>query len=89
MTSPNLSDLIERVEAGERSNELDVLIEVALFKPSDVYIAISPNSAGTKVIYTHRGGKVRTTFWAEEHTISPTITLASLRALEEKDIDHG
>lgn len=80
MSDSDIQRLVERIEGGERSNELDVLIEVALFKPSDVYIAISPNAAGTKVIYTHRGGNVRTTFWAEEHTASPQITLAALRA---------
>ena len=75
----SLRDLIERVERGERSNELDVLIEVALFKPDDTYESVRANNVGTKVIYTTALGFDRTC-WAQEHTVSPTITLAALRA---------
>lgn len=75
-----MDSLIERIEAGERSNELDVLIEVALFKPCDAYLACRANNAGTKVIYTARLGNVERTCWAEERTASPTITLAALKA---------
>jgi len=45
-------DLAVRCEAGERSNSLDVEIEIALFEPDAHYVAARANAAGTKVIYT-------------------------------------
>ena len=74
-----MNDLIERIEVGEKSNELDVLIEVALFKPDEDSASCRANSAGTKVIYTDHHGR-EWTHWAPEHTSSPTITLAALKA---------
>lgn len=73
------SKLIERIEAGERSNALDVLIEVALFTPDDDSVSCRANAAGTKVIYTDHQGR-EWTHWAPEHTASPTITAATLRS---------
>ncbi len=62
-----LFELISRIEAATTpSNELDVLIEVALFDPD---VSIRPNSAGTKVIYTSRSGKEQT-HRAWDHTLS-------------------
>jgi len=50
-------------------NTLDVLIEIALFKPNSVYTAVRANNSGSKVIYTdHVGNDV--TCWAEDWTIS-------------------
>lgn len=51
-----LQELVERVEAGERSNTLDVLIEIALFRPSRVWAAVASSDDGSKVIYTDRVG---------------------------------
>lgn len=84
----DLSELIERVEAGERSNALDVLIEIALFRPDRFYRSVRANSAGTKVIYTSVAG-YDSTHWPPDWTLKPERTLASLRALQEKDIEHG
>ena len=43
----DLNKLAERVEAGESSNALDVLIEVALFEPCKAWSACRANNAGT------------------------------------------
>ena len=83
--------LIERIEAGERSNALDVLIEVALFEPSENWKAARPNAAKTKVIYTDRNG-VDATHWAPDWSTSPaalsSLRAASLRALSTIE-GHG
>lgn len=65
MTPP----LIERLEAGERSNALDMAVEVALFEADETYISVRPNSAGTKLIYTRRDGSEETC-WAFDHTLT-------------------
>ena len=57
--------LIDRLLAGELSNELDVLIEIATFEPCDTYSAARANAAGTKVIYTRRDGSDETC-WARD-----------------------
>lgn len=78
---PSLSSLIDRVRAGERSNALDVEIEVAVFSPDENYASIRPNSPGTKVIYrTHRGAEQ--TCWAADWTMFPQVAEAALKARE-------
>lgn len=59
------AEIISALERGDRSNELDVQIEVALFEPDDVFVSARPNMAGTKVIYTHPDGLERT-YWAPD-----------------------
>lgn len=78
-----VSRLIRKVEAGERSNDLDIEIEIALFKPDANYLSVRPNSAGTKLIYTKAKGKPETCC-AGDWTMSPMSTLAALRSLEVK-----
>lgn len=74
--------LADRVDASHgSSNEIDVLVEVALFKPNSVYTSIRANTAGTKVIYTDRAGN-QVTCWAEEWSTRPG-TATSLRAIAE------
>lgn len=76
-------DLIERLERGEVGNRLDVLIEVALFKPGETHFDAVPNSAGTKVMYANRDGSFQTHgahFWS----LCPAKTIALLKALETK-----
>lgn len=67
------ASLIERLNAGEASNALDVLIEVAL---SDGLCRA--NSAGTKVIYMNKGREE--TYWARDWSKHPAETAAALRA---------
>ena len=76
-----LSCLIERLEGGETGNALDVLIEVALFKPGRAYRAIRANAAGTKVIYTDKAGN-DVTCWAEDWTTARRLrgTIRTLKA---------
>jgi hypothetical protein len=85
-------DLIKKVEglASPASNELDVLIEVALFEPDATHQSCRANSAGTKVIYTrHAGGQ--DTHWAPDWTGRNirSVTLERLRSLEARDKGDG
>ena len=66
-----LAEQLERL-AGQHSNALDVMVEVALFKPGTCYTAVRPNAAGTKVIYTDRAGN-EVTCWARDWTGSPNL----------------
>ncbi len=61
MAMAALTGLLAKLDAAKTgSNELDVLIEVALFEPDDDYVACRANNAGTKVIYTRRDGRNET-----------------------------
>lgn len=65
-------------------NRIDVLVEVALFKPDNTYKSARANEAGTKVIFTTTSGK-RETCWAYDYTLTAerrTKTIALLRAKE-------
>lgn len=68
-------NIIKRLQNGETSNELDVLIEIAL---SDG-LARS-NAAGTKVIYTNKGREE--TYMARDWSARPLETIAELAALD-------
>lgn len=76
-------EIIERLERGECSNELDIAIEIELFDPP---VSVRPNAAGTKLIYTLRSGK-KETFWADDHSMPERrgLALDRLRALESSD----
>ena len=76
-----LADCVEAL-ADSSSNSLDVLCEVAMFKPCAEYVAVRSNSAGTKVIYTTASGGDETC-WAMDwtHFERRQITAATLRAL--------
>jgi hypothetical protein len=76
---PDIQSLIERVEAGERSNALDVTIEIALFRPDRFYRAVRPNAARTKLIYTSVNGH-DSTHRAMDWTLEPKRTLSALRS---------
>lgn len=81
----DLAELIKRVEGLDRpSNELDVLIEVALFKPDGRHVAARANAAGTKVVYS-RGEGGSDTHWAPDYTLAHrrADTVALLRSMEE------
>lgn len=72
-------ELIERLSRGERSNKLDVLIEVALFKPDEKTFDAVPNTAGTKVVYANRDGSF-STHLARDWSLYPENAAALLRA---------
>ena len=74
-----MDELIARIEAGEHSNTLDVLIEVATFQPDGFHKAARANDAGTKVIYTLASGH-DSTHWAWDWSLHPRQALAALRA---------
>lgn len=76
--TPDHSALIERLEAGERGNELDVLVEVATFEPDDVFASCRANNAGTKVIYTRHTGE-ESSHLAYDWTLDPAICVKHLR----------
>ena len=73
------TELVARLEAGERSNALDVLIEVALFRPDETTFDAVPNSAKTKVIYANRDGSFAT-HWARDWSLKPEEAIAALKA---------
>ena len=73
------TDIIARLKAGEISNELDVLIEVALFAPE-----AKANNAGTKVIYANEDGTF-STHWAPDHSLDPERTLVALAKRAAKE----
>lgn len=85
--SDDLQRLVERIEGGERSNALDVDIEVALFEPCGSWKAARPNAAMTKVIYTDKNG-VDSTHWAPDWCQSPAA-LSSLRARINQEQSNG
>lgn len=82
--SEALLALASKVDAARgMSNEIDVQVEIALFEPNELELAIRANDAGTKVVLTIDGGKERTC-WARDWTISANQrreTSAALRSL--------
>lgn len=73
--------LIDRLKKGECSNELDVAIEVATFKPFEMWVAVRPNAAGTKLIFTADNGKEET-FRAHDWSRHPQFAIDELRAAQ-------
>lgn len=76
------NELIAKLERADGpDNALDVLVEVALFQPSEIWPKCRANAAGTKVIYTNQWGAEHT-FCARDWTMLPlkSEALASLRA---------
>lgn len=83
-----LLELAAKVEAldGKLDNSIDVLVDVALFKPDAAYATIRSNDAGTKVVCTDHDGR-NETHWAFEWTGDPVMTIAALRALANQPED--
>lgn len=75
---PDVADLIARLEKGELSNGLDILIELAFFAAEP--IACRANSAGTKVVYTYRDGREEVC-WARDWSMRRESTIAALKAI--------
>ena len=74
-----LTELIDRLEKARRgSNELDIAVEIALFKPDQYHTTIRANAAGTKVIYTRHDGREET-FWARGWSEDRKGAIALLR----------
>lgn len=78
-----LRKLADRVEGmNSTDNQLDVLVEVALFCPNKEEVSVRANDAGTKVIYVDHEGREKT-YLAAEWTFnkrSREQTAALLRA---------
>lgn len=73
--------LAERCDKpGGADNALDVEIEIALFQPDELYLAVRANAAGTKVIYTDHGGN-EATHWARDWTMDRPAAADALRAM--------
>lgn len=85
MDKAALLALADRVEATKKSdNSLDVLCEIALFKPNTIVVSVRANRTKTKVIYKDIYGK-ECTQWANDWTIAHlrNATAAALRAIAE------
>lgn len=82
--SDTITSLIEKLEGGKASNELDVQIECALFTPDEDYKSCRPNNAGTKVIYDLTDG-TQHTVWANDWSMERhrANTIRQLRAQSE------
>jgi hypothetical protein len=76
--------LIEKLRANTGpSNALDMEIDIALFKPDAMHVAVRANEAGTKLVYTRHDGRTDT-YWANDHTlddVSRELAIEQLRAL--------
>lgn len=73
-------ELVERLKTGERSNALDMAVEMAVFTPGDGYQSVRPNAAGTKLIYTRDDGRSETC-WAWDWSLHPVKAIELLTAL--------
>ncbi|MDK8188428.1 MULTISPECIES: hypothetical protein [Sphingomonas] len=83
----DLLELAARVDGlKESSNEVDVLVEIALFEPDDDAAAISANAAGTKVIYYGHDGKSET-HRAQDWTHGKPMRMTTARRLRARA--HG
>lgn len=83
----DLLELAARVEGlKESNNEIDVLVEIALFEPDEDVAAISSNSAGTKVIYYGHDGRSET-FRAQDWTHGKPMRMTTARRLRARE--HG
>lgn len=80
--------IISRLEgATGADNELDIAVDIALFHPDERHDAVRANAAGTKLVYTRRGGGTDT-FLATDHTLNETTrrnAIALMRALKAKE----
>lgn len=83
----DVQSLIDRLASGEKSNELDVLIEVATFLPKAAVETCRANAAGTKVIYTDVDGKDHT-HWAFAWTAYPKSSRLLLQSMAEPDTNQ-
>lgn len=82
----NHAELIARLERLTKpSNEIDILVEIALFEPDELHKSVRANAARTKVIFTTAGGRDET-YWAHDYTLSKDARakcIAALRALDQ------
>jgi hypothetical protein len=80
----DIAGLIERLEkASGPDNALDLAVEVALFRPDRRHVAVRPNAAGTKLVYTRPDGGANT-YRAFDWTLGGTskaLAIGKLRAL--------
>lgn len=86
-----LLELAEAVDAADNEdNSLDVLVEVALFERDSEWVAVRPNAAGTKVIFSKAEG-ADVTCWAHGWTMpsKKAETAASLRARHALALSKG
>lgn len=79
-----LADRVETLK--ESSNEVDVLVEIALFEPDEDAAAISSNAAGTKVIYYGHDGKSEA-HRAQDWTHGKPMRMTTARCLRARA--HG
>lgn len=83
----DIPNLVERLEtATGRCNATDVLVEIALFEPCDIWKRCRANSAGTKVIYTDALGE-QTTCWAREWTDDRSAAIALITKHQTEKVD--
>ncbi len=77
-----LIDRISKLDGPD--NWVDVLVELALFKPDRTYKSARANQAGKKVVFTTTGGK-RETCWAYDYTLTPERRAKAIAILRAKE----
>lgn len=83
-----MTSLIERIEAATGpDNALDVLIECALFVPSDRWLSCRANNAGTKLICVSSDGH-EVAFRAFDHTQNQENRDNAVAALRAREASH-
>lgn len=80
-----IDGLLKCLIDGEKGNNLDVQIELAVFQPCAEYASARANSAGSKVIYTRHDG-TQNTCWAPDWTrdrVTASVALTLARKLAQ------
>ncbi len=77
--------LIDRLrEAKGPDNALDMEIDIALFRPGAEFVSVSPNAAGTKLVFKRHDGSTAT-FLAWDHTLTKSSREYAIALLLAKD----
>ena len=83
-----MTSLVDRISKLDGPcNRTDVVVEVELFKPNNIYRSIRSNAAGTKVIYTKRDG-TQEPYWAQDHTLTPESRAHCIAILRAKEVNR-
>jgi 3-dehydroquinate dehydratase len=75
--------LIERLRnCAGCDNELDIDVDIALFRPDKDYKSVRHNAAKTKLVFTMRDGG-NMTHWADDHTLTYDAIDTAIHRLTE------
>lgn len=75
-----MQQLIDRLASGERGLAIETEIEIALFKPCEVYASVTANAAATKLRYVRTDGRIDVC-WPQDWSKDPAETITLMDAL--------